>query len=74
MRTPTLHIALIASSRAQTTSRRPRCVDPASHREDSPLSPYLRGWLAHQATQHRNLLLNIDAAARIGLAPVVVGR
>ena len=36
---------------------------------DSP-SPYLRRWLAHQATRHRDLLLNIDAAFRIALDPV----
>jgi hypothetical protein len=40
--------------------------------EDSPYSPYLRSWIAHQAAQHRALLRNIDAAARIGLAPVII--
>jgi len=42
--------------------------------EESPCSPYLRFWLGRQAARHRELLLNIDAAARIGLAPVIVGR
>jgi hypothetical protein len=40
--------------------------------EDSPYSPYLRSWIAHQAAQHRALLRNIDAAARIGLAPAII--
>jgi hypothetical protein len=35
--------------------------------EDSPYSPYLRYWLAHRAAQHRELLRNIDAAARLAL-------
>jgi hypothetical protein len=34
--------------------------------EDSPYSPYLRNWLAHQAAQHRSLLENIEAATRLG--------
>ena len=37
---------------------------------DSPDALYLRRWLAHQATRHRDLLLNIDAASRIALDPV----
>jgi hypothetical protein len=40
--------------------------------EDSPYSPYLRSWIAHQAAQHRDLLRNIDAAARAGLAPGIL--
>jgi hypothetical protein len=40
--------------------------------EDSPYSSYLRSWIAHQAAQHRNLLRNIDAAARAGLAPGII--
>jgi hypothetical protein len=42
--------------------------------EDSPYSTYLRLWIAHRAAQHRSLLRNIDAAGRIGLAPVIVTR
>jgi hypothetical protein len=44
----------------------------ARREEDSPYAPYLRSWMAHQAAQHRALLRNIDAAARIGLAPVII--
>jgi hypothetical protein len=40
----------------------------------APGSAYLRHWIARHATRYQDLLLNIDAAARIGLAPVAVGR
>jgi hypothetical protein len=52
--------------------RPPLRRDRPPHGDDSPYAPYLRRWLARSAVQHRNLLLNIDAAARIGLAPVLV--
>jgi hypothetical protein len=39
---------------------------------DSPDAPYLLCWLAHQAARHRDLLLNIDAASQIALAPAVL--
>jgi hypothetical protein len=48
---------------------KPRAGAGAGSGEDTPYSSYLRSWIAHQAVQHRNLLRNIDAAARIGLAP-----
>jgi hypothetical protein len=53
-------------------SRRSHRSDRPSTRDDSVHSPYLRRWIALSAARHRELLLNIDAASRIGLAPVVV--
>jgi hypothetical protein len=41
--------------------------------EDSPSAPFLRLWVAHQVARHRDLLLNIDAAHRLRLAPIPVG-
>jgi hypothetical protein len=46
-----------------------RRVDVSTATDDSPYSPYLRRWLNQSATQHRDLLLNIVAASRIGLVP-----
>ncbi len=42
--------------------------------EDSPSALFLRFWLADQAERHRELLLNIVAAGRVGLAPVLIRR
>ena len=61
----------VVSSAASTRSIR---KDDASEVEESPCSPFLRRWLGHHARRHKNLLLNIDAAGRIGLAPRIVGR
>jgi hypothetical protein len=59
--------------RPLTSGRRFR-ADFSTIRDESPSSPYLQHWLAHRAAQHRNLLLNIDAASRLGLVPNIVGR
>jgi hypothetical protein len=67
MRTPISRIA--GRVRAASWDRRGSGVRTD---EDSPYSPYLRSWIAHQAAQHRALLRNIDAAARIGLAPAII--
>jgi hypothetical protein len=56
----------VAPPRSAYRVDRPPCAD------DSPYAPYLRLWLARSALRHRDLLLTIDAAARIGLAPVPV--
>jgi hypothetical protein len=62
-------------------ARRPATFRPCRHRTDdspasgeSPNSPYLRQWIARSAARHRDLLLNIDAAKRLGLTPVGVER
>jgi hypothetical protein len=49
-------------------------ADQSPVSDESPYSPFLRRWIARSAARHLDLLLNIDAAARIGLAPVVVER
>jgi hypothetical protein len=67
MRTP-IYRSVWRKSAMMVNRRRQR----AGTCEDSPFSPYLRSWIAHQAARHRNLLRNIDAAARIGLAPVII--
>jgi hypothetical protein len=56
-----------ASGRQQGTDVSP-VVEETSH------SLYLRQWLTHRAAQHRSLLLNINAVARIDLAPTVGGQ
>jgi hypothetical protein len=55
------------------TLRYHRVVTPAKTAGDTPYSPYLREWLEHRASQHRDLLRNINAAAAIGLAPFRIG-
>jgi hypothetical protein len=67
MRTP-IQATPTISIRVRPAVRR----DRPPYGDDSPYAPYLRRWLARSAVQHRDLLLNIDAAARIGLAPVLV--
>jgi hypothetical protein len=59
--------------RPASSGRRQR-TDFSSVADDSPYAPYLRQWLAHRAAQHQSLLLNINAATRLGLAPTLVGR
>ena len=33
--------------------------------DDSPHAPAIRRWLGHQASRHRDLLLNLQAASRL---------
>jgi hypothetical protein len=40
---------------------------------DSPSPRYLRRWMIRRAVGHRELLRNIAAASRIGLAPACCG-
>jgi hypothetical protein len=40
---------------------------------DSPCPRYVRRWLIRRAVGHRELLRNIEAASRIGLAPACCG-
>jgi hypothetical protein len=58
--------------RPEATSGRNRRKSSAGVGDDSPYSPYLRSWIAHQAAQHRALLLNIKAAERLGLIPITL--
>jgi hypothetical protein len=52
-----------------------RCwTDVPARGDDSPYAPYLRRWIGREAARYRELLLNIDAASRLRLAPVVIAR
>jgi hypothetical protein len=64
-------ISILCNTSVQ--ARRPR-VRRSEAVQDTPYSPYLRQWITHRATQHRELLLNIHAASRIGVIPVSVDR
>jgi hypothetical protein len=70
MTTSTLHIHA-AAPRVKPTPR--YRIKFAPRGEDSPYAPYLRYWIAHHATRHRDLLLNIDAASRLRLFPAPAG-
>ena len=59
---------------AVTTSRRRRTDVPLAPRRHARIPPIFAAGLAHQAARHRDLLLNIDAAARIGRARPGRGR
>ena len=45
----------------------------ASHQttnfDETPYSPYIRGWLTQCAAKHRDLLLNIEAAKKLRRTP-----
>ena len=66
MMTSTLH--LHAAALCVKPTPRPR-TKTTTQGEDSPYAPYLRHWISQHAARHRDLLLNIEAACRLGLAP-----
>jgi hypothetical protein len=55
-------------SSARASGQRHR-IDLSTATDDSPYALYLRRWLALSAARHHDLLLNIAASSRIGLAP-----
>jgi hypothetical protein len=69
----TMNTLILKTAAAAPPRRDPRIAGPRAT-EDTVSSPYLRHWLDHQAAQHRDLLLNIAAAPRIGVGPAVSKR
>jgi hypothetical protein len=67
MRTPIHRTGVL-----RLTLTRRHWTDLPLGRDDSPFAPYLRRWIGRHAARHRELLLNIDAASRLRLVPVVV--